>query len=82
MTSKYQNCVLCVLFPVALSGAFGYLAGSVAEQMGVPLELAHALAGLVGFMGAQAFNFMCILLSTRYHRRKIRLNRLKERCDE
>lgn len=81
MISKHQHCVLCVLFPVILSGAFGYLAGSVAEQVGVPLELAHALAGLVGFMGAQAFNFMCILLSTRYHRRKLRLTRNKGQCD-
>lgn len=81
MTSKRQHCVLCVLFPVVLSGVFGYMAGNVAEQMGANLDLAHTLAGLVGFMAAQAFNFLCILLSTRYHRRKLRLARREGQCD-
>lgn len=69
MLSKKKHCVFCVLLPVILSGVFGYFAGNTAKEMGVPHDLSSGLAGLVGFMGAQTFNYACLLLSTRYHRR-------------
>lgn len=68
MTSN-RHCVMCVMLPIVLSGAFGYLAGSIATEVGVSHDLSSGIAGLVGFMGAQTFNYVCILLSTRYHKR-------------
>jgi uncharacterized membrane protein YgaE (UPF0421/DUF939 family) len=64
-----NKCVLCVLTPVVVSGIFGYLAGHVAKDYGLSYSSASTLAGFVGFMSAQTFNFVCLLITTRYARK-------------
>jgi len=61
-----------------LSGIIGYFAGNVAKACGLTAELSASLAGFSGFMGAQAFNFVCLLLSTRYHATLRRMRRAKK----
>ncbi len=65
---KKTTCVLCILTPIILSGFIGYLAGSYSRYLGFDANAASTLAGFAGFMGAQAFNYACLLLVTRYHR--------------
>jgi hypothetical protein len=60
------------MLPVLVSGVFGFFAGSTASQMGIHSDTASFLAGLVGFLGAQAFNYACLVLSARYRKSLIR----------
>jgi cyanate permease len=74
MISK-KHCIMCILLPILVSGVFGFFAGSTARQMGISHELTSGLAGLVGFLGAQTFNYVCLVLSTRYRKRLVRLKK-------
>lgn len=74
---RTSNFIFCVILPMILSGIIGYFAGNVAKACGLTAELSASLAGFSGFMGAQAFNFVC-LLSTRYHATLRRMRRAKK----
>ena len=66
----HSKCWMCIFIPVALSGVVGFLAGNLCLQLGVSASSSSAIAGFSGFMGAQAFNFTCLLLTSRYNRSK------------
>lgn len=78
---KYNRCLICILVPLLISGALGYVSGSVADSLKWSRESASALAGLVGFLGAQAFNYVCLLLATRYSRALKRRREIKQRVE-
>lgn len=69
---KHTVCVLCVLTPMVLAGLIGFFAGNIALVAGLSPATSHTIAGFSGFMGAQAFKFGCLLLTTRYRRSVIR----------
>jgi len=48
------------------SGVFGYLAGTLAKSYGLSSELTSAIAGFLGFMGAELLNLVVLLLKSRY----------------
>jgi hypothetical protein len=77
-SDKHTVCVLCVLAPMLLAGVIGFFAGSIALFAGCKPSTSHTVAGFSGFMGAQAFNYVCLLLTTRYRRGVIR-RRVKQR---
>lgn len=51
---------------VIVSGAFGYLAGTLAKSYGLSSELTSAFAGFVGFMGAELLKLLVLLWKSRY----------------
>lgn len=64
-----KACWVLALVPVFLSGLFGYLAGNVSAHIGLPQSYASTIAGFSGFMGAQMFQFVGIVISQRYRQR-------------
>lgn len=69
---KRTVCVLCFLTPMVLAGLIGFFAGNIALVAGLSPATSHTIAGFSGFMGAQAFNYGCLLLTTRYRRNAIK----------
>ena len=57
----------------------GFFAGNVALFAGCKPTTSHTIAGFSGFLGAQAFNYACLLLTTRYRRGLIR-RRVQQRA--
>lgn len=79
-----NKCFLCVLMPVIVSGLFGFFTGSLAENFGWSHEAAATAAGLVGFLAAQSFNYVCLLVTVRYRadlRRHARKTRMKGKAN-
>lgn len=60
---------LCLLLlQTVTSGAVGYFAGIIVQEMGYAVNVSSAVAGLSGFMGAQSLSFLWLVLHTRYYK--------------
>lgn len=64
-----MNCWVLALIPIFLSGLFGFLAGNLSSNVGLSQSYASTIAGFSGFMGAQMFQYVSIIISQRYRKR-------------